>query len=106
MERASSEMVLSLALIPHLVIGNNLPLQKLANFFHEICQWLVIEFIPKDDSQVKRLLASREDIFPDYNQQEFERIFSQYFSIAECQEIVGTKRTLYLMRASEASGVL
>ena len=41
-------------------------LSQLADFFAETGKWLVIEFVPKSDSQVKKLLASREDIFPDY----------------------------------------
>ena len=31
----------------------------------------VIEFPPKSDPMVQRLLSQREDIFPDYNEQAF-----------------------------------
>ena len=55
-------MGLALAVIHHLAISNNVPLSQLANFFAERCKWLMIEFVPKADSQVRKLLASRENI--------------------------------------------
>ena len=76
LERGPVDIVLALALIHHLAIANNVPLQRLAEFFSQTCCWLVIEFVPKEDSQVQVLLASREDIFPDYNQQGFEAAFA------------------------------
>jgi hypothetical protein len=88
---------LALALVHHLVISNNLPLDKIADFFSRICNSLIIEFVPKSDSQVQRLLATREDIFPDYNQQVFEDEFSKYFTIQGSERIKDSERTLYLM---------
>ena len=54
-------------------------------------------FVPKSDPQVKRLLATREDIFPHYTQEYFEREFSIPFSIRRTEPIDGSERTLYLM---------
>ncbi|OGV89347.1 hypothetical protein A2Z41_00690, partial [Microgenomates group bacterium RBG_19FT_COMBO_39_10] len=70
--RGPAEMILALALVHHLAITNNLPLAKIAQFFHQIGQSLIIEFVPKTDSQVQRLLLNRKDIFSDYNQANFE----------------------------------
>jgi len=53
--------------------------------------------VPKNDSQVQKLLSSRKDIFPDYTQQDFEKIFRKYFQIENSVKIKGTPRTLYLM---------
>ena len=64
--RGPADIVLALALIHHLAISNNLPLHKIADFFSKTCNSLIIEFIPKDDSQVQRLLTSRKDIFIEY----------------------------------------
>jgi hypothetical protein len=96
--RGPVEMAFALALIHHLAIANNVPFGMAAGFFSRICNWLVIEFVPKDDSQVRRLLASREDIFTDYNQQAFEREFARYFTIERSEPITDSKRSLYLMR--------
>jgi len=97
LERGPADAVFALALIHHLAISNNVPLRKLAEFFRDISKWLIIEFVPKDDSQVQRLLASREDIFVDYTQENFEAAFGEYFSIRKSEKVKESLRTLYLM---------
>jgi len=79
-ERGPADTVLALALVHHLAISNNVPLSRIAGFLSDISHWLIIEFVPKSDSQVQRLLATREDIFPDYTRQAFEQEFSRYFT--------------------------
>ena len=96
-QRVRADLALSLALIHHLAISNNTPLGEVARFFAEIARCLVIEFVPKEDSQVQRLLASREDVFPDYHLDGFETAFSAYFEIVDRRPIEGTKRVLYFM---------
>ncbi len=51
-----------------------MPLARCADFFADICTALIIEFVPKRDSQVRRLLASRADIFPTYDEAGFEAL--------------------------------
>lgn len=98
LERAPADAILALALIHHLAISNNVPLHLLAKFFHNLGNWLIIEFVPKTDPQVELLLATREDIFSEYDVETFERIFSNWFNIVETISIRGTQRCLYLMK--------
>ena len=95
--RGPADMILALAIIHHLAISNNVPLPQLADFFAETGKWLVIEFVPKPDSQVQKLLASRKDIFPDYTRAGFESAFKERFQIREAVEIRESERVLYLM---------
>ena len=97
-ERGSADMVFALALIHHLAISNNVPLPMLAVFFAQAGQWLVIEFVPKSDSQAKKLLQSRPDIFPEYSTQGFETAFTEFFEVAEKIKIQQSERYLYLMK--------
>ena len=97
-ERHDVDVGMALAIIHHIAITNNVPLASVAEFFSGLCKLLIIEFVPKHDSQVKRLLATREDIFPDYNETGFERAFSRYFTILEAEKLGGTERTLYLLK--------
>ena len=99
-ERGPADTVMALALIHHLSISNNVPLPKLAEFFCQVCNTLIIEFIPKSDSQVQRLLSSREDIFPDYTINGFEKAFNTNFKTIESQRVEGSERILYLMTTS------
>lgn len=97
-ERGPADMVFALALIHHLAISNNLPFSHIASFLSKICRYLIIEFVPKEDSQVQRLLQSREDIFFSYIQEHFEHTFLIYFFIIEQTRLKDSNRTLYLMK--------
>jgi len=96
--------VLALALVHHLAISNNVPLGRIASMFRGICTWLIIEFVPKSDSQVKRLLATREDIFPAYTQEGFESQFSQAFEIRRVEAVAESDRLVYLMERKQEAG--
>ena len=101
MARGPVDFVLALALIHHLAISNNVPMRTLAEFFSRICEYLLIEFIPKSDSQVKRLLASREDIFDGYSVPGFKNAFSKDFDFIEELPLVESERILYLLRVKQ-----
>jgi len=96
-ERGPADMVLSLGLMHHLTISNNVPFNLLANFFSKICKHLLIEFVPKSDSQIQRLLRTREDIFLNYTKENFEKEFGSYFRIIDCAPIKDSQRILYHM---------
>ena len=95
--RARCDVIMALALIHHLAISNNTPLEHIAALFADLAPHLIIEFVPKSDSQVIRLLATREDIFPDYNDIGFERAFGKFFDVAQKKAVEGSERTLYLL---------
>jgi ribosomal protein L11 methylase PrmA len=97
-DRGPADTVTALALIHHLAISNHLPFELIAEYFATLGKYLIIEFVPKTDSQVKRLLATREDIFGHYEQKEFEKVFSQRFRILNQERIKASARTLYLMK--------
>jgi hypothetical protein len=97
LNRGPADTALALALVHHLAISNNLPLEALAEFFSNLCSFLIIEFVPKEDSQVQKLLSSREDIFPNYKKEVFEKEFGKFFVTKRAESIRNSKRTLYLM---------
>jgi len=98
LERGPADAVLALALVHHLAIGNNVPLGQIADFFARCGNWLMVEFIPKGDSQVRRLLQTRTDIFPDYTREGFEAAFRERYRIVTAAPIAESARTLYLMK--------
>lgn len=104
-KRGPVDCVMALALIHHLAISNNVPFGQLAEFFAGLCQKnLIIEFVPKSDSQVQRLLRSRDDIFSEYDREHFEEAFSRYFSVQRVEPIQGSERMLYLYRKKSSCG--
>ena len=97
--RQKPDLIMGLALIHHIAISNNVPLESIAKYFSALSEYMILEFVPKEDSQVQKLLATREDIFPAYNAEGFELAFSKYYNIVEKKELVNSKRILYLLKA-------
>lgn len=97
--RGPVDTCLALALIHHLAISHNLPFEKISAWFSEICRRLIVEFVPKSDSQAQRLLESREDVFSQYHEENFEAAFSRDFDILERLPIPGSDRVIYLLES-------
>jgi len=97
LQRGPVDAVLALALVHHLAITNNVPMELLAEFFAGCGEWLIIEFVPKSDSQVQKLLRNREDIFSEYTRTGFESAFTQWYTIQESSAVRDSERWLYLM---------
>lgn len=100
-ERGPADVVMALALVHHLAIGNNVPLGHVAAFMAQLGHNLIIEFVDKEDSQVARLLRNRADIFTDYSKEGFERAFGTFFTIDACEQVGDARRWLYSMTTGE-----
>lgn len=98
LKRKRVDAVMALALIHHLSISNNVPFEKLVLFFAELSDYLILEFVPKDDFQVKSLLLNRKGIYEEYNQSNFENIFRSRYEILKKDLVTESGRTLYLMK--------
>jgi len=98
-DRGPADVLLALALVHHLAIGRNVPLDHMAAYLARLGRRLVIEFVPKNDPQVQRLLRNREDLFPNYTREGFEQAFRRSFRIEAVRPVSGSERLLYLMAA-------
>jgi hypothetical protein len=99
--RVQANCLCALALIHHLVITYGIPFAKLADWFSELLSSdgiLILEFVPKKDSQVQRLLAAREDVFTDYNKDQCIVAFQQYFTLLEESPVLESLRSILLFR--------
>lgn len=93
--RARGDAVLALALVHHLVIARNIPLDGLLDWITGIAPRGVIEFVPKADPMVQRLLQLRQDLFDDYGQENFESLLAARGHIVKSQTVSSSGRTLY-----------
>jgi len=100
--RLDADLVLALALIHHLAISKNIPLENIARIFHQTSRYLIIEFVPKEDVKIKLMLQQKKDIYSSYTEENFIASFSNFFSIEEKQIIPDSLRRLYLMKKIEA----
>ncbi|MEW5941758.1 MAG: SAM-dependent methyltransferase, partial [Chloroflexota bacterium] len=96
-QRGPADMVFALALIHHLAIANNVPLPRLADFFASVGRRAVIEWVPKSDSQVQKLMRSRKDIFDGYTREGFEVAFEARFRVVSALDLPESERRLYLL---------
>ena len=99
--RLHVELALALALVHHLAIGKNIPLEMIADLFQRICSTLIIEFVPKEDEKLQLMLANKKDIYPGYTAENFEKAFGKYFRLVKKEAIASSGRTLYLMTRHE-----
>jgi ribosomal protein L11 methylase PrmA len=93
--RAAADAVLALALVHHVAISGNVPLDRVLTWLTSLAPRGVIEFIPKSDPMVVELLRLREDIFPDYNEESFVRSMQQRARIVASETVSASGRKLF-----------
>jgi ribosomal protein L11 methylase PrmA len=96
-DRSDADLVMALALIHHLAIGNNVPLLRIAEFLAQLAPRLLVEYVPKEDRQVQRLLAFRRDVFEGYSLSGFESAFGQQYSLVKSWQIADSGRSIHLL---------
>jgi ribosomal protein L11 methylase PrmA len=101
---ADADVVLALALIHHLAIGANVPLPMIAALLARLAPHAIVEFVPKEDAMVQRMLAARRDIFDGYSMAGLREAIAPRFDIVSETPIEGTLRTVLHLRRREAVG--
>lgn len=94
-QRTRGDAVIGLALVHHLAIAKNLPLQGVIDWLIDMAPQGVLEFVPKQDPMVQRLLQLREDLFADYNEQTFVDCLQARARIVTSSVVSASGRTLY-----------
>ncbi|MGI5923538.1 MAG: SAM-dependent methyltransferase [Lentisphaeria bacterium] len=98
LERCRGDLAMGLALIHHLRIGSNWPLAHITRLFAQCADTAIVEFVPKDDGQVQRLLHSRPDIYPDWTLEQVCQAFAQSFSKCQVENIAESKRSIIFLK--------
>lgn len=98
LDRIDADVILALALVHHLAIGANVPLPMIASVFAGMAPHAVVEFVPKDDPMVRRLLSFRRDVFPEYHLEGFGAAFEPYYEVEAETPIEGSGRILFHFR--------
>jgi hypothetical protein len=93
-ERATADAILALALVHHLAIGCNIPLGEIAAWMVGLAPRGIVEFVPKDDPMVVEMTRLREDIFHDYDENNFLSMLSRNARIIATQRLETGRRLL------------
>ena len=92
--RASADAVLALAVVHHLAITRNIPLDQVVDWIVDLAPTGVIEFVPKADPMVQALLRLRGDIFPDYTEAFFLAHLSRRTRVIRSTAVSASSRLL------------
>ena len=96
LERGQPDLVLALALVHHLAIGNNIPLAEVVDWLASLGAALIVEFPTREDPMVESLLArKRRDLHADYDISLFERHLTKAFRIERQEKLESGTRQLY-----------
>lgn len=90
------DMICALALIHHLVIGNNAPLAQVVDWLTSFAPKGIIEFVPKSDPTVQFMLRYRKDIFDEYRLDRFQELLARQNQIV--REDLADGRVLFAYR--------
>jgi len=100
-DRCKAKLITALALIHHLVLTEGIPFTLLAPFFHSLLDddgTLLLEFVPEEDSQVRRLTAARTDSLAGYNIDAMRMAFADFFHEVRQAPVEDSKRILFTYR--------
>ena len=93
--RADFDFSLGLAVIHHIVISGNIPLQKAIEYFVMLAPRGIIEWVPKSDKMVQKLLRNRKDIFDDYTPENFMSCFKSLTNIKNEKLLDNGRKMIY-----------
>jgi len=96
--RLAVDALLALAVVHHLAIGRNLPLTEVIAELVALAPQGLIEFVPKIDPTVQRMLSLREDVFPDYDETAFAAALAAQAEVVGTERITDAGRSLYAYR--------
>jgi SAM-dependent methyltransferase len=100
LDRVRGEFALALALIHHLRITGGIPLREIVDLLTRLAPSGVIEWVGREDSMVRRLLALRPDVYDDYTLPNFEALLRERSRIVAREELGDRQRVLFAYSAA------
>ena len=94
-ERANFDALIALAFEHHLAIGKNIPLDDVVRWLVSLAPVGLIEFVPKEDETIKKMLEFKGDIFPKYTQANFEKYLLEHSQIISTDIVSKSGRSIY-----------
>ncbi len=97
-DRGAPALILCLALVHHLVIGRNIPLDDFLDWLAQFGAEVVLEFVGRSDPMVERLLRNRRDQEFDYSEASVRTALGRHFGDIRHETLASGTRTLYHCR--------
>tara|TARA_Y100000816_G_C26101250_1_gene583704 strand:- start:56 stop:1447 length:1392 start_codon:yes stop_codon:yes gene_type:complete len=94
-ERLNFSGMLALAFEHHLAIAKNIPLDQLVKWLLNIAPKGLIEFVPKSDQTIRKMLLLKGDIFRDYSEENFKNLILRNAKIVSEKKITESGRKIF-----------
>jgi ribosomal protein L11 methylase PrmA len=94
-DRGRPDAVMALAFEHHLALGRNLPLEEVAAFLVAAAPRGLVEFVPKSDATVQRMLALKGDIFPGYTEEAFAAALAARARVVRTDALAGGRKLFW-----------
>jgi len=92
------DAVFMLALVHHLVVTDQIPLSEVMALAARVTtRHLVIEYVPPEDPQFKRLARGRDPLYRQLTREYFEAAAREFFTIKLSVQVENQERRLYVM---------
>jgi SAM-dependent methyltransferase len=101
--RARPGLILCLALIHHVVISANIPLDEFVEWLAGQTDQLIIEYVSRQDDKVQTLLRNKTDKYSDYSREGLETALSRHFETRRTLALESGNRFLYWCARAESA---
>lgn len=95
LSRRNADALIALAFEHHLAIGRNIPLNQLVAWLVSLAPVGLVEFVPRGDSNLDRLLRHREDVFDDYTEDNFRSAIESVAQVDRVDVVSASGRKIY-----------
>jgi hypothetical protein len=98
-ERGPADLVIALALVHHLCLTGQVPVERVSRWFRSLGRWAVVEVPDRNDPMVADLFRRAPEQGARYGRAEFRAALTADFEIVSELSLVELPRTLFLLRA-------
>ena len=95
-ERLNADLVVALALVHHLAIQKNIPLQTIASFLACARRYLIVEFVPPSDEKVVQLATNKQLVLMRYREDLFLEALRVHFKLIDETIVQASERKIFL----------
>lgn len=95
--RGRPDLILCLALIHHIVISANIPVQEFIGWLREFDADVVLEWVGPDDEMTQILLRNRVNQYGELSLERFEKVIGESFNVIQSKVLKGGVRKIYYL---------
>jgi SAM-dependent methyltransferase len=102
--RGKFDALFMLAVIHHLTVTDQIPLAEVLALAARVTnRHLIIEYVPPEDPQFKRLTRGRDALYSHFTREYFEKSAREFFRIEKSVQIENQGRWLYVMEKHDVA---